>query len=195
MSIFVSWKNTNLGTSTFEFFLLLKWCPIFDSLPLIQNSKFNNFLLYKNLSNFVPPAWKLHNPYCHNIHPYFIRIWYSIYIIRTNPRIYVTAILEIFVKQQETYLWTAFWKESPQTMPKISVGKQPKNFLLEIQPHFWLWSALGLIFLSNWLTHLEQIYGTAGALPLWKSTNKKAVHILIFGLILVWHKRWLLKGQ
>ena len=31
----------------------------------------NNFLwvcwfLCKNLSNFVPPAWKLHNPYCHN---------------------------------------------------------------------------------------------------------------------------------
>ena len=44
---------------------------LFDSSPLIQNSKFNNFLwaywfLCKNLSNFVPPAWKLHNPYCHN---------------------------------------------------------------------------------------------------------------------------------
>ena len=43
---------------------------LFDSLPLIQNSKFNNFLwvcwfLGKNLSNFVPPVWKLHNPYCH----------------------------------------------------------------------------------------------------------------------------------
>ena len=40
-------------------------------LPLIQNSKFNNFLwvcwfLCNTLSNFVPPAWKLHNPYCHN---------------------------------------------------------------------------------------------------------------------------------
>ena len=54
------------------FFLLLEWCPIFDSMSLIQNSKFNDFLLVcwflcKNLSNFVPPAWKLHNPYCHNI--------------------------------------------------------------------------------------------------------------------------------
>ena len=40
--------------------------------PLIQFSKFNNFLwvcwfLGKNLSNFVPPVWKLHNPYCHNV--------------------------------------------------------------------------------------------------------------------------------
>ena len=44
---------------------------LFDSLPLIQNSKFNNFFwvswfLGKNLSNFVSPVWKLHNPYCHN---------------------------------------------------------------------------------------------------------------------------------
>ena len=53
--------------------MLLKWCPIFDSLPLIQNSKFNNFLwvcwfLCKNISNFAPPAWKLHNQYCHSAH-------------------------------------------------------------------------------------------------------------------------------
>jgi hypothetical protein len=38
--------------------------------PLVQFSKFNNFLwicwfLCKNLSNFVYPVWKLHNPYCH----------------------------------------------------------------------------------------------------------------------------------
>ena len=36
-------------------------------------SKFNNFLwvcwfLCKNLSNFVYPIWKLHNPYCHTKH-------------------------------------------------------------------------------------------------------------------------------
>ena len=46
----------------------------FDSSSLIQNSKFNHFLwvcwfLGKNLSNFVPPVWKLHNPYCHNKEP------------------------------------------------------------------------------------------------------------------------------
>ena len=76
--IFFSLKNTNLGahflffkffdTINFEITLLLKWFPIFDSSPL--NAKFNNFLwvcwfLCKNLSYFVPPAWKLHNPYCH----------------------------------------------------------------------------------------------------------------------------------
>ena len=57
-------------TSIFKSLYLLKWCPIFDTSPLTQLSKFNNFLwvcwfLGKNLSNFVPPVWKLHNPYCH----------------------------------------------------------------------------------------------------------------------------------
>ena len=52
------WKS-NFGTS--------------DSSPSIQNSKFNHFLLLswflgKNLSNFVFPIWKLHNPYCHSHH-------------------------------------------------------------------------------------------------------------------------------
>ena len=37
---------------------------------LVQFSKFKNFLwvcwiLGKNLSNFIPPIWKLHTPYCH----------------------------------------------------------------------------------------------------------------------------------
>ena len=60
-------------TSIFKSLYFLKWCPIYDTSPLTQFSKFNNFLwvcwfLGKNLSNFVPPVWKLHNPYCHNIH-------------------------------------------------------------------------------------------------------------------------------
>ena len=45
--------------------------------PLVQFSKFKNFLwvcwfLDKNLSNFVPPVWKLHNPYCHSVHSYHV---------------------------------------------------------------------------------------------------------------------------
>ena len=45
---------------------------LFDTFPLVQFSKYNNFLwvcwfLGKNLSNFVPSAWKLNNPYYHNI--------------------------------------------------------------------------------------------------------------------------------
>ena len=47
---------------------------LFDSWSLIQKSNLNNFFwvcwfLGKNLSNFVSPVWKLHNPYCHNVDP------------------------------------------------------------------------------------------------------------------------------
>ena len=56
--------------SIFKSLYFLKWCPIFDTSPLHQFSKFNNFLwvcwfLGKNLSSFVYPAWKLDNPYYH----------------------------------------------------------------------------------------------------------------------------------
>ena len=45
---------------------------LFDTFPLIQFSKFNNFhwvcwFLGKNLSNFVSPAWKINNPYYHTV--------------------------------------------------------------------------------------------------------------------------------
>ena len=68
-NIFCYWHF--LIKSIFKSLYLLKWCPIFDSFPLILNSKFNNFLwgswfLCKNLSKFVPPTWKLYDPYCHN---------------------------------------------------------------------------------------------------------------------------------
>ena len=48
---------------------------LFDTSTLHQFSKFNHFLrvcwfLFKNLSNFVSPAWKLDNPY--NINSRFI---------------------------------------------------------------------------------------------------------------------------
>ena len=49
--------------------LKVKFWHFFDISPLTQFSKFNNFLwvcwfLGKNLSNFVPPTWKLYNPNC-----------------------------------------------------------------------------------------------------------------------------------
>ena len=31
----------------------------------------------KNLSNFVPPAWKLHNPCCHNGRPLMFLLWFQ----------------------------------------------------------------------------------------------------------------------
>ena len=79
---FENWSNGELSKSTKiwlsksifnvkNHWKILKWCPIFDSSPLLQFSKFNGFLclfwfLAKNLSNFVSLPWKLHNWYCHN---------------------------------------------------------------------------------------------------------------------------------
>jgi len=60
-TFFVIWHF--LITSIFKTLYFLKWCPIFDSSPLSQSSKVNNFLwvcwfLGKNLSSFVPPFEK-----------------------------------------------------------------------------------------------------------------------------------------
>ena len=68
---FFSLNNVNLGAH------FLKWCLIFDTSLLHQFSKFNNFLwvcwfLGMNLSNFLPPAWKIDNPYYHSTYLGFI---------------------------------------------------------------------------------------------------------------------------
>ena len=60
-------------TSIFKSLYFLKWCPIFDTSPLTQFSKINNFLwvcwfLAKNLSNFLPLSLKLDNPNYHRGH-------------------------------------------------------------------------------------------------------------------------------
>ena len=47
--------------------LKVKFWHFLTNLPLVQNSKFNNFLWFlgKNLSNLVSPAWKRNNLYYH----------------------------------------------------------------------------------------------------------------------------------
>ena len=66
-----------LIASIFKSLCFLKWCPIIDSLTLHQFSKFNNFFwvswfLFKHLSNFVSPAWKLDNLYYHTCQGIFV---------------------------------------------------------------------------------------------------------------------------
>ena len=72
LSHFFSLKDMNVRTHllllkffdeiNFQITLLLKWCPIFDILPLIQNSKLNDFLwvcwfLYPRLKTPQPILW------------------------------------------------------------------------------------------------------------------------------------------
>ena len=76
---------------------------LFDSSPLTQFLKFNNFLwvcwfLGKNLSNFVPPAWKLDNPYCHTVYDVRLIVSYRSY----NLNVILVRILD------ETYISSPF---------------------------------------------------------------------------------------
>ena len=52
----LQWKKNQKYSDNFW----LRKLALFDTFPLHQFSKFNFFL-----SNFVPPVWKLDNPYCH----------------------------------------------------------------------------------------------------------------------------------
>ena len=81
MSLEIAWKQNILVT---DFHLLKSLLVVFgfgsqafvcgfsrqNICSVVQFSKFDNFLwlcwfLGKNLSNFISPVWKLHNPYCH----------------------------------------------------------------------------------------------------------------------------------
>ena len=103
-------KKVQAITLTFNSFFLhekSKWSTLksltfasYWGSPLVQFSKFKNFLwvcwfLGKNLSNFVPPVWKLHSQYCHNgsiqILP-FQTVNKSIYKCR-SPKIPLSVIL------------------------------------------------------------------------------------------------------
>ena len=77
---------------------------LFDTSPLVQFSKFKNFLwvcwfLGKNLSNFVPPVWKLHNPYCHSggMRPVGFGQIYLTFNSKVNGLNEVTVMVQIVV--------------------------------------------------------------------------------------------------
>ena len=91
-------------TSISKSLYFLKWCPIFDSSPLHQFSKFNNFLwvcwlLGKILSNFVAPAWKLNNPYYHSANKdegVFFILYYLTDLFKNEETVFVNR--EDFIK-------------------------------------------------------------------------------------------------
>ena len=73
-AIIAHYGNTGFGVFKWGYKTLktLIFASYWGSL-LVQFSKFKNFLLVcwflgKNLSNFLTPVWKLHNPYCHITH-------------------------------------------------------------------------------------------------------------------------------
>ena len=87
---------------------------LFDTSPLTQFSKFNIFLwvcwcLGKNLSNFVPPVWKVHNPYCHI--PHRLNMWYpNCPVFKLSLVILPTWSLQILLELQKKKLSAFFSK-------------------------------------------------------------------------------------
>ena len=101
-------------------------------LPLTQFSKFNHFVwvcwfLGKNLSNFVPPVWKLHNPYCHNIDLY-----------TTNKKFNVSGCVRRLMNKLEgpNVLWIGFYIDNLRNtkckkrniLSSISTKKETQRF-------------------------------------------------------------------
>ena len=97
---------------------------LFDTSPLTQFSKFNNFLwvcwfLSKNLSNFLPPVWKLHYPYCHNLHGkinssavllYSLKSPLKITIFKRFPQAWRFFKAFVYLWSSETNRYT-FWRK------------------------------------------------------------------------------------
>ena len=104
---------------------------------LIQFSKFNDFLwvcwfLGKNLSNFIPLVWKLHNRYCHNLHlldfPFiYLYVTHCSYLdISISPKFCEKSRLDpgsvkpqkiIFLTNEYEKKIDKRWKESIITIP------------------------------------------------------------------------------
>ena len=82
---------------------------LFDISPLTQFSKFNTFLwvcwfLGKNLSNFVPLVWKLHNRYCHSTYVVEIKSWHFLVPLPTAISCWIHQFLSDQIRWAEKYL-------------------------------------------------------------------------------------------
>ena len=103
---------TFFDTLFFKSLYLLKWCPIFDTFPLTQFSKFNSFLwvclfLGKNLSDFVPPPFE--NPKT------------PIAIIGMQSELFQKSLSQVYIVEKSVYL--QHWKNVnfTQALEKIIV--------------------------------------------------------------------------
>ena len=108
---FLTWKIKIINFKNSDFCKLLR-LPISPILKIQKYFLRVCWFLCKNLSNFVPLAWKLHNPYCH-----------STYIFDKNINIWRSKVLPYFRHfYHSEYIQTSFIA----TMTSII-------FLLEIQ--------------------------------------------------------------
>ena len=94
--------------------------------PLVQFSKFKNFLwvcwfLGKNLSNFVPPVWKLYNPYCHNgiLKYHKMNFIFEIVYLLSD---FVNLFKRIAIKVYALCIWSSIEESKKAEKPFIPQG-------------------------------------------------------------------------
>ena len=91
----------------------------FDTSPLHQFSKLNNFLWArwfqgKKFSNFVPPTWKLHYLYCHTLHSE-APPWINAFVPKIDGRYqgYPVSIVGRYrTKTKSPQQWGVYMKDS-----------------------------------------------------------------------------------
>ena len=124
---FENWTNGEVSKSAKS--PNLKWCSIFDTSPLTQFSKFNNFLWVcwffgKNLSNFAPPIWKLHNPYCHNVKD---TVKFNLCSLKCLWYSFMKSPFHKCTKKASFLFWI-FWQQSIWIKNSLFVSKQFVNW-------------------------------------------------------------------
>ena len=110
---------------------------LFDTSPLTQFSKSNNFL-----SNFIPPIWKLYNPYCHTAR-----------LSKTNSLV----IHVVGARQAETLdltRWEIFCYQLPKLLNLIVVFIGPELV--------WVKTYFSIIYF--WLQSIWVVIGSANLL-------------------------------
>ena len=132
-------------------------------------SKFNNFLwvcwfLGKNLSNSVPPAWKLNNPYYHTLHACFDMWFRTKCFSMKKDRLCEknSSIFFLFVCRVGT--------------PLHHVHRRTKKFPFQLQPrrrgakgglHVLLFSSVGC-----WITWFISSWERNNSLQSWSNSQK-----------------------
>ena len=150
-------KDINLGTRLYWHFLItsiftslhfLKWYSIFDSLPLHQFSKFNNFLwvCWFLGKYFVPHSWKLdsHNRKCteltRNNLPFRLpRRKFKLYLKLQNTFLTYEDSIKIFLQIGECpdVFFCQLWKISTLFVPCCTWDvKIMKIWLFSIHWHY-----------------------------------------------------------
>ena len=157
-----------------------------DSSPLLQSFKFGNFIwiqliLAKNLSNFVPLPWKLHNRKCHIPHSTVFELDQELDLILLRGFDFIhcmdclkyTLLPWVFLLLYHGGIWAATWthsnffiisKQQPWFMIYIK-GVHPTVFVLNIFPNLHL--------IQKCIYNQQLFWNIMNQMRIWKNIRHK----------------------